>query len=145
MAVRAEQRGATFPEPFQMHLMANAVSRSGKDRADLRGDGLQVRVVVCVFIPDLHGIVIDVTDRKIVLHMIDAQRLEFQVHHRSCGVLRQCLVNTNANVLPRLVRALHKVGAKNFFRQCLCHGTLHRRLYVKPSSLPSLAWGNRSG
>ena len=51
-------------EALQVHLVADAVAGAGEDDAVLRGDGLQVAVVVGVLEPDLEGVVVDVAHRE---------------------------------------------------------------------------------
>ena len=55
-------------------------------------------MVIGVLKADLHGVVVDIADGEIVLDVLDAHRLELQIGHRARRVLRQRLVDADADL-----------------------------------------------
>ena len=54
-------------------------------------------MVVGILESHLHGIVIHITDGKLVPHPIQSEGLELKVSHGSCGILREGLVHSDIN------------------------------------------------
>jgi len=112
--------------------VADAVARAGEDHAVARRDGAQVAVVVCVLEADLHGVVVDVRDRQVGLDLFEAHRLELQVGHRAGGVLREGLVDTDADLAAFHVLAFFEVGNEDLFDDVLFHEALLGRTLNLP-------------
>ena len=93
MGVGTQQGLAGDAEPFQMHLMADPVARTGEHHAPAGSHGLQVKVVVPVFRTVLHHIVVNVGNGKFGGDFFHAHRFQFQICHSAGGVLRQSLVD----------------------------------------------------
>ncbi len=64
MTVSSEEGLSRFCKSFQVNLMADAISGSGKKDSVLCRKGLQKSVIICIFKPGLKHIMIDVADRE---------------------------------------------------------------------------------
>ena len=100
MAVRADQRLARRAEALQMNLMADAVACLGIINAVLSGYRTDVFVVIRILEAGLQGIVVNVSDRALGLDLIDAHRLKLEISHRTGRILRERLVDPEADLLP---------------------------------------------
>ena len=121
MAVRADQSFTRHAEPFEMHLMADAVAGTGEVYAVLFGNRAYKSVVVGVFKAGLQGVVVDVSNGAFGLYSVHAHCLKFEVCHCSRGVLGQGLVDFNA-YLPALFKfAVCEMCFKNFLCKCESH------------------------
>ena len=58
-------------------------------------------MVVRIFEVDLKDVVVDVDDRGVDLDAVDLEELELHAGHRSGRVLREGLVDTKRDLLPR--------------------------------------------
>ena len=121
VAVRADQGLARRAEALEVHLMADAVARLGIVDAVLLCDGADILVVVRIFEAGLQGIVVNISDRALGPDLIDAHRLELQIGHRAGRILRQCLVDSEADLLPLDHFAVHQMRLQNFLRNCHTH------------------------
>ena len=84
-------------EPLAVDLMTDPVPRTAEPDAVLRRDRLEISVVVGVLEALLEHVVIDVTHGALRLHAGHAHRLELEVCHRAGGVLREGLVDADAD------------------------------------------------
>ena len=100
VAVRADQRLARRAEALQMNLMADAVACLGIINAVLSGYRTDVFVVIRILEAGLQGIVVNVGDRTLGLDLIDAHRLKLEISHRTGRILRERLVDPEADLLP---------------------------------------------
>ena len=66
-------------------------------------------VVVRILEAGLQGVVVNISDRTLSLDLIDAHRLKLEISHRTGRVLRQRLIDTQANFLPLHHFAVHKM------------------------------------
>ena len=101
--------------------MADAVARAGIPDPVLLRDGGDEAVIVGVLESGLERVVVDVRDAALRLDLSDPHRLEFDVGHGSGGVLRQGLVDLQADLLPLLEDAVHGMCLEDFFRECESH------------------------
>jgi hypothetical protein len=102
-------------------LVADAVPGAGVEDPVLRGDRLQVQVVVGVLEPLLQRVVIDVGDGLLGLHPGNPHRLELQVRHRPGGVLGEGLVDPDGDLLPGLLVAGNVVRVDDLLHDVLSH------------------------
>ena len=119
--VGAQHRLAGGPEPLDVDLVADAVPGAGVEDPVLRGDRLQVQVVVGVLEPFLQRVVIDVGDRPLGLHPGNPHRLELQVRHRSGRVLGEGLVDPDGHLLARLLVTGYVVRIDDLLDDVLSH------------------------
>jgi len=87
----------------------------------LRGDRLQVQVVVGVLEPFLQRVVVDVGDGLLGLHPGNPHRLELQVRHRPGGVLGEGLVDPDGDLLARLLVSGNVVRVDDLLDDVLSH------------------------
>ena len=87
-------------EALQMHLMADAVACLRIVDTVLLSDRTDIFVVVRILEAGLQGIVVNVSDRALGLDLIDAHRLKLEISHRAGGILRERLVDPEADLLP---------------------------------------------
>ena len=88
MAIRTDQRFSGDPEPFQMHLMADAVSGAGKINPVLFGNRLDIAMVIRVLKAGLQRIMVDVRHAPLGLYAVDPHCLKFEICHSSRSILR---------------------------------------------------------
>src|SRR3989304_1807505 len=119
--VGSEQRLPGGAEPLEVHLVADAVPRPGVEDAVLRGDGLQVQVVVRVLEPFLQRVVVDVGDGHLRLHPGNAHRLELQVRHGARRVLGEGLVDPDGDLLARLLVSRYVMRVDDLLDDVLSH------------------------
>ena len=124
MAVRAQKRLAGNAEALEMDLMADSVSGLGVMNAELRIHRLKVAVVVRIFKSHLKSVVIDVRNRDIGLHTRNSHRFELEIRHGSGRVLRQSLVDADADLLPDGEFSFDAVFAEYFVGECFSHDIL---------------------
>ena len=104
VGVGTDEGRARLAEALEMELVADAVAALGVDDAVLFGDRLEEVVVVGVLETDLDRVVVDVGDRDVGLHVRNVHRLELKIGHRARRVLRQGLINVNAQL--RILRGI---------------------------------------
>ncbi len=121
MAVRAEQGLPRHAEAFDVHLMADAVARLGKADAVFFGNTLDIHMIVRVLKTGLQRVVVDVSDRQLGFHPLQADRLELQVGHRSGRILRQRLVDADRDFLSGFHAAGQQMLCNNFLGQGHSH------------------------
>ena len=101
MAVGPEERLAGGAEPFEVHLVADAVARLREDHAVPGGERAEELVVVGVLEPQLHHVVVNVVDAEFGGRRRGAHRLVLHHRHRAGDVLGQRLVDADADGLAR--------------------------------------------
>ena len=101
MAIAAQQRPARLAHPFQLHLMTDTVARLGKENAVSLRHALDKLVVVRIFKTRLKCVVIYVGNRKLCLDLFHIHSLQLEIYHRTCGILRECLIDLDLNFLTR--------------------------------------------
>ena len=104
-----------------MNLMADAVACLGIINAVLSGYRTDVFVVIRILEAGLQGIVVNVGDRTLGLDLIDAHRLKLEISHRAGGILRQCLVDLQTDLLTQYHFTVYQVRFQNFLRDCHTH------------------------
>ena len=67
---------------------------------------------------------IDIRHRALSLDLFDAKCFELQVCHRARGVLRERLVDTDRNRLPRRNLAIDQMRVDDLLNQILTHRIL---------------------
>ena len=138
--VGAEERRPRLAEALEVQLVADAVAALGVDDAELLGDGREEVVVVGVLEADLHRVVVHVGDGELVADMRHVHRFELKIGHRARRVLRQRLVDADAELGVLRGIALHQMGGDDLLHDVL-RRLLHGLLHV--SSLPRLKGHNR--
>ena len=121
VAVGADERLTGHAEAFEMHLVTDAVPRTGETYAVPRGDRAYVTVVVGVFKPRLQGIVVNVGDRELGLHLLRAHGFQLQIRHGTGRVLRQGLVDPDRDLLPDAHLARDEMLPDDLPCECLSH------------------------
>ncbi len=121
MAVGAEERGARLAEALQVDLVANAVAGAREADAVAARDRQEVAVVVGVLEAGLEGVVVDIADRELGGEAFDAHGLELEIGHRPRRVLRQGLVDADADFAAALPLAFDEVRLEDLPRQALAH------------------------
>ena len=111
--VGPQQRLARRAEALEVHLVADAIARLGKVDPVLGRHRPQVRVVVGVFETGLEHVVVNIRHRDFRGHSRKAHRFELQVRQRPGGVLRQRLVNADADLRTGLGAPLDYVVAQD--------------------------------
>ena len=79
-------------------------------------------MVVRVLEAHLHGVVVNIRNGQLGLYLWYAQCLELEICHGPRGVLRQCLVDTYADLVTRYQRPFNQVFAKYLVKNRLSHG-----------------------
>lgn len=120
MGVGTDERLAGFAESFLMHGMADAVARSRIPHAEFFAGRLQEDVIVRVFVVRLQEIVIDVLHGTFRSHALDAHGFEFEHHERTGGVLRQGLVDADADLAAGLHFAFDEMRLNQFLCDVEC-------------------------
>src|SRR5215471_16061467 len=115
-----------------MHLMADAVARSGVIQAVLGGHVLQVDVVIGVPEIPLQHVVIHITHGQLRPHARYASGFKLQIGQGAQGILRQGLIDAQGDLLARLQRTTDEMGLDEFMRQ------VHRPTVLN-QGLPSMA------
>ena len=87
----------------------------------LLSDRTDIFVVVRILEAGLEGIVVNVSDRTLGLDLIDAHRLKLEISHRAGGILRQCLVDLQTDLLTQYHFTVYQVRFQNFLRDCHTH------------------------
>ena len=77
--------------------------------------------VVGVLVADLHGVVVDVRHGQFVAHVRHVHGLELQIGHRTRRVLREGLVDSQADVGALYHFALDEVSLNDFFSYSITH------------------------
>ncbi len=121
MAVRAEQGLPRHAEAFDVHLVTDTVARLGKADAVFFGNTLDIHMIVRVLKTGLQRVVVDVGDRQLGFHPLQADRLELQVGHRSGRILRQRLVDADGDFLSGFHAAGQQVICDDFLGQGHSH------------------------
>jgi hypothetical protein len=121
MTVSADECFPRFSESFQMNLMTNPVPRSGKIEAMFPGNTLKILMIVCILKSDLDGVMIDITDGQLGFDPGDVHGLKLKISHGSGGVLRQCLINPDADLSTGYASAGNPVRCDDFFRNRFAH------------------------
>ncbi len=119
--VRAQQGLAGRRKPLEVHLVADSVAGPRKENAVARRHGLQVGMIVGVFVAVLDGVMVHVADREFRGHPRQAHTLELQVDHGAGGVLGQGLVNLQPDFPARFEIAFHPVRVHQLFGHTQFH------------------------
>ena len=148
MAVRADEGLARCAEALEVYLMTDAVAGLGIVDAVLLCDGTDIFVVIRVFEAGLQGIMVNVRDRTLGLDLIDAHRLKLEISHRTGRILRQRLVDLEADFLPHDHLAVYQMRLQNFLRDCHTHVCVRsflsrRRTPNAPCAPPSLLFSGQ--
>src|SRR5208337_2833091 len=121
MAIGADQGLSRDSEPFHVNLVGNAVPwRAEMDSIPGRS-ALKVDVIVGILAVCLDDVVIHVLDGKISLYRTHPQGLEFQHGHGPCGVLKEYLVDSDADFLTRNQSSFNQVSFEYLLGQILSH------------------------
>ena len=112
---------AGLAEPFQVHLMADAVTGTGEVDTVLGRYGLQVTMVVCIFKTGLQGVVVYIGNTQFCLYPVNAHGFQFQVGHRTGGILGQGLVDSQGNLVAGNHLTVYQVGSDDFLCDCHSH------------------------
>ena len=115
MRIRSQQRLSRFRKAFQMDLMTDTVSRTGKQDPVFLGHRLQIFMVIRIFKSALQRIVIDIADAQFRLYLVDPHRFQLQIRHRSCRILCQRLIDRNGDRFPADHIPLGQVSANDLF------------------------------
>jgi len=121
VAVGAEKGGARFSEALEMHLVADPVAGAGVHRAELRGHGLQIKVIVAVFEADLLCVVVDIRHRQVGSKLADAEGFKLQKRHGAGRVVHEGLIDPDGDFFTRSVVAFPEVRLKHFFNDVPAH------------------------
>ncbi len=121
MAVGANQRLARDAEPLQVDLVADSVAGPGKIDPVFFCGRLDEAVVVGIFKPRLKCVVVHIGDRAFRFDARHPQRFKLQIRHSARRVLRQSLVDFQADFASRLHFAAEKVGPDDFLSQSQSH------------------------
>lgn len=109
-----------------MHLVADAVSGAGKVNAVLFGDRLDKAVVVSVFKACLERIVVDICDAFFRLDPWNTHGLKLKICHGSGRVLREGLVDFQADIAADG----HIAAEQVFFDYLLCKSVAQDNLLL---------------
>ena len=108
-------------ESLKMNLVADTVTRTRVIRAGFGGDGLQIKMIVMVFGPELAHIMIDIANRNIRPRTSKPHRLKQQKSSRPSCILRKGLVDPNSDRLPSRQFPLDQMSFKYFISKRTCH------------------------
>ena len=112
---------ARLAEAFEVDLVTDAVAGAGMVHAALGRDRLEVQVVVVVLGAEAGHVVIDVADGQVRPDPRDAHRLKEQKCRRARGVLRERLVDTDADLLARREPAFDQMCFQNLVDKSFAH------------------------
>ena len=121
VGVGTQKRFAGSAEFFQMHLMAYAVSRTGKPQTVFCGNALQIAVIVHVFKIGLQRIVVDVGNGQFGFYPRNADGFKLQIRHRAGRILRKRLIDFYCNMRAARYRL---IGGKIDVRSRIAHNML---------------------
>ena len=121
VAVGADQGFAGYAESFKMHLMTDAVAGAGEPDAVLFGDRADEAVVVGILEAGLEGVMVDISNRALGLDSRNADSLKFKVSHCAGSVLREGLVDADADLVSLYELAVNDVSLQYFFGKCKSH------------------------
>jgi hypothetical protein len=113
VTVGPEERLARRGKPLQVHLVADAVAGLGEVHAVPGRERAEELVVVGVLEAELHHVVVDVVDGDVGGRFRGAHRLVFHHRHRAGDVLRQGLVDADADGRTGCEFAVLEVGIKD--------------------------------
>ena len=119
--VRADERLARDAEALQMNLVADAVARAGEIQAVLLCAAADETVIVCILEAVLKRIVVDISDRALCADTRHAHSLKFEVSHCAGCILRQRLVDADADFCTADQFTLYEMCREDFFRHCESH------------------------
>jgi len=120
--VGAEQGDAGPGEALQVYLVADAVARAREEQAVLGRHALQIAVVVRVAKVGLQHVVVGIADGELRADAGQVHGLELQVGHGAGGVLRQGLVDAQADLFAGDHLALGEVRLDDLLREVVAHG-----------------------
>ena len=123
VAVRADERLARLAEALQMHLMADAVAGAGEAHAVFARHGLDKAVVVGIFKAALEGVVVDIGHGKFGAHARNVHGFQGEVGHGAGGVLRERLVDAQADLRAGGHLAADEMGLDDLLRDGIAHVT----------------------
>ena len=116
MAVGAQQGLARHAEILQLQLVADAVARLGEYHAVPLGYAFDECMVIRILEPCLQGVVVDICHGQFGLDALHFHGLQLQVYHSTRGVLCQCLVDFDGDLIPGFQFPFHQVILQNFVR-----------------------------
>ena len=130
VAVRSEERLTGHAETLEVQLVTDAVAGAGEVDAVAGRYRLEVAVVVGVHEPVLEGVVVNVAHGELGGDTIDVEGFELQVGHRAGGVLGECLVDLDGDLLSRAQGARDEV----LLEDSICQGYFFRH-FLPPAGL----------
>jgi len=140
--VTAEERLAGCGEALEVDLVADAVAGAREMRPEARGCGLQESVIVRILEAGLQHVVVDVRDRELVAHALDAECFELQPGERAGGVLGQGVVDPDGDLVARDERSGDEVLLKDGLGHGSGHDQTHSSLLPRGAELDELIAGS---
>lgn len=124
MAVGSEQSLPRFSETFLVNRVTHAVARPAVPNTEALAGTVQEQMIVRILVVFLDEVVIDVLGRQLCLDTVQTHRLEFQHHQRSGRILRECLVDSDPDLLAGDHLALHEMGPNELACDVASHTVL---------------------
>ena len=124
VGVGTDHRGAGPAEAGLVDGMGDSVAGLGEPQAVALGRRLEEQVVLRVLLIRLEEVVVDVLDGQLCAHAVQSQCFEFEHHHRARGVLGECLIDGQTDLVARLRRPFHQMRADEFLSDVLRHDRL---------------------
>ena len=121
MTVGAQKGLAGNTESLKMYLMTDAVSRPGKMDAVFLRYAFQISVVIGIFKPELHHVVVYIVDRHLRFYSWYVHRFQLQVGHGAGGIMGQSLIDFYAYFIAWRGSAGDKMRLDDFLRNCFAH------------------------
>jgi len=125
--------------------MANAIARPREKDPVLGRYALQIAMIVRVAKVGLQHVVVDVAHREFRAHAGQIHGLELQIGHGSRGVLRQSLVDAQADLLARHHRVRGEVRSDDLLREVAAHECSFCRLRWESKAPRRCARGRAAG
>ncbi len=122
MTVGAEQSFSGFAETFLMDRMADTVAGTAEPDSETPAGGLKEEMIVRILVVFLNEVVIDVLGGEFGFDPVDAHRLQFKHDHGAGGILRQGLVDVDADLRARRHRAGYEMRLNEFPCDIEIHG-----------------------
>jgi hypothetical protein len=104
-----------------MDGMADTVSGAAVPDPKLLTGAAQKEVIIGILKIGLQQVVIDILGRKLRPDTRQLHGLELQHHQRSCGILRERLVDREADLRAHFHPALDEMAGDQFLRKVLAH------------------------
>ena len=131
VAVGAEARFARDAEAGILHAVHDAVAGAGKVDAVLLGDGSQEDVVIGGVGVDIQQVVVEVADRHLGAHPLDAHAFQSQIAHDGVDVVGEGLVELDIDLIAGVHgRRLGQMGGKDLPGQIHAHNAPLSSLFL---------------